>query len=363
MRRSSSKRYSFILFLAAITCCMSAQKREIGKVSVEELRQTQHPIYPDAPTAVLFKKGHSYMKYNEKDGFYLVHEMSMRIKIYRKEGLSYANYDIPFYVGYKELDKDQLVISDISTYQLKGEKVEKTKGGGEAKIYERINEKWKKATIVFPNVTEGSVVEFRYELRSQNLSEFPEFIVQRDIPVDFVEYTTDLPNMYVYKVLTSGFVDIKTEAKYTDGHQNYENEHGQTRFMNYNQLHTVYSAQNVPPLIEETYVDNMENYRGKITHELEVVRFDGEPDQDYSRTWEGVVKRIYKDRDFGEQLNVTDYFMVDLHRLVDGTDDKTVRMSRVFAFLRDRMNWNGKFQFWTDRKLSEAYTERTGTSG
>ncbi|HLN95534.1 MAG TPA: transglutaminase domain-containing protein [Flavobacterium sp.] len=364
MKRLFSRKCNFfILVLLAFTDFMSAQKLEVGKVSVDELRQTQHPLYPDAPAAVLFCKGHSYMKYNEKEGFYLVHEISMRMKIYRKEGLPYANYDIPFYVGYKELDKDQLVINDITTYHLKGEKVEKTKGGGEAKIVERINENWKKATIVFPNVTEGSVVEFRYELRSQNLFEFPEFIIQRDIPVNVVEYTTDLPNMYVYKVLTSGFIDIKTEAKYIDGHQNYEDKHGQTRFMNYNQLHTVYSAHNVPPLVEETYVDNMENYRGKITHELEVVRFDGEPDKDFSRTWEGVVKRIYKDRNFGEQLNVTDYFMTDLHRLVDDTDDTTVRMNRVFAFLRDRMNWDGKFQFWTDRKLAEAYSERTGSSG
>lgn len=363
MRRLSLRNFSLIalsLFCAAV---VSAQKFDLGKVSVEELRQSQHSLHPDAPAAVLFSRGYSYMRYNIKDGFYLIHEVSMRIKIYRKEGLSYANYDVPFYVGYKELDKDQISITDAVTYNLVDGKIEKTKGGSEAKLYERLNENWKKATIVLPNVREGSVIEFRYELRSQNLTEFPDFILQRDIPVNYVEYTTDLPNMYVYKVLTSGSVDLKSEAKYNQGHQNYENEHGQTQFMNYHQLHSVYKAVNVPPLPKEIYVDNRENYRGKIAHELESVRFDGEPEKDLSRTWEGVVKRMYKDRDFGEQLKVNDYFMADLKRLVDETDDLTVRLNRVFEFVRNRMNWDGKHQFWSDRKLATAYSERAGNSG
>lgn len=364
MKKLFLKKYKGLFWLVlCLSYSVSAQKMELGKVSIEELRQSQHPLYPDAPAAVLFSKGHSYMRYNRTDGFYLVHEVSMRIKIYRKEGFSYANYEVPFYVGYKELDKDQLRITDAVTYRLVGDKIEKTKAGSEAKIYNQINDKWKSATIVLPNVTEGAVVEFRYEMRSQNLTEFPDFIVQRDIPVDRVEYTTDLPNMYVYKVLRSGFVELVTDASYTKGYQNYEDQYRQTQQISYNELHTVYSAKDVRPLAKEAYVDNLENYRGKISHELESVRVDGEPEKDLSRTWEGVVKRIYKEWEFEKQLKESDYFMYELKYLLEGTNDETIRMNRVFQFVRDRMNWDGKYQYWTDRKLATAYAEKTGKSG
>lgn len=354
--------FLFLFFMAVSVG--RAQKSELGKVSVEELAEKRHPADQDATAAVLFNKGHSYMKYTEKDGFSLIHEVKMRIKIYTKDGLKYANQEIPFYVGYENLDKDQLRLTDAVTYNLVDGKIEKTKAGGDARIYNQKSENWKTATIVMPNVREGSVIEFRYELRSQNIQQFPDFVFQHDIPVNFVEYVTELPNLYVYKTLLSGFIPITADGKYEEGNQNYTNEYGQTRLMNYNQLRSVYTGRNIPALAEEEYVDNRENYRSKLSHELELVRYDGkQPDKDLSRTWEGVTKRIYDDRDIGGQLKEIAYFENDLRRIVAGITDAEGKMKTVFAFVRDRMNWDGKLTYWTSKALKQAYADRTGSSG
>ena len=85
------KHLKFISFFVLIlNFTATAQKYELGKVSVAELEQKAHPIDTSAVAAVLFNKGISTFRY-QKEGFYEIHEYSFRIKIYKKEGLSWAN--------------------------------------------------------------------------------------------------------------------------------------------------------------------------------------------------------------------------------------------------------------------------------
>jgi hypothetical protein len=48
-------------------------------------------------------------------GFY-VHECQIRIKIYIKEGLSWANFEVPYYVGYESMSDDVVKFSNAVTY-------------------------------------------------------------------------------------------------------------------------------------------------------------------------------------------------------------------------------------------------------
>ena len=70
---------SLILFSNAF---LNAQNFELGKVSVAELKETQHPLNPSAPAAILFKKARTSFKYSHNNGFSTVHEYEYRIKIY-----------------------------------------------------------------------------------------------------------------------------------------------------------------------------------------------------------------------------------------------------------------------------------------
>ena len=42
----------------------------------------------------------------------------MRIKIYKPEGLAWANFEVPYYVGYKNILDDRIKFSNGTTYNL-----------------------------------------------------------------------------------------------------------------------------------------------------------------------------------------------------------------------------------------------------
>ena len=102
-----------------------AQKYELGKVTVAELQEKVHPIDSSAPAAILFKKGKTIFTYNYKTGFSAVHTYEFKIKIYKKEGLKWADQKVQYYVGYQNLNEDLLSFSNAVTYNLENGKIEK----------------------------------------------------------------------------------------------------------------------------------------------------------------------------------------------------------------------------------------------
>ena len=72
-------RYVVLFFL--MICGVQAQTLDLGKVSVNELKEKSYPADTSAPAAITFKKAKSTFKYRNKSGFYIEHEFEFRIKI------------------------------------------------------------------------------------------------------------------------------------------------------------------------------------------------------------------------------------------------------------------------------------------
>lgn len=341
-----------------------AQEFKPGKVSIAELEQKKHPIDTTATAAVLFNKARTFFTYDTKNGFSINTENTFRIKIYKKEGLKWANYKVPYYVGYEHYNDDKVEFSDCVTYNLEDGKVVKTKLNSEGNFKTSINKYWKEAAITMPNVKVGSVIEFKYILKSENIVEFPVFNFQKDIPVNSSEYQTGIPGFFVYKVITNGGYQIESEAKIGRGTLDYANKYDtmKSEIVSFDQVNSKYVAYNIPALKEEPFVDNIENYRVSIHHELEKTQFYGEPVKDYSMTWEGVAKNIYADKDFGKELQERDYIKLDLARIIKNVESPKERLDIIFKFVQNKMNWNNKRGYYVDKGVKQAYMDGTGNT-
>jgi len=353
-------RFCFWLFLFLGCNAVVAQRFELGKISVKELEEKKHPLDSAAVGAVLYNKAKTSFAYSIKDGFSAVHEYEIRIKIYKKEGLYLANYEVPYYIGYENLKKEVLDVTDGVTYNLEAGKIRKDKLTGEGTFKEKVNENWKTTTITLPNVKVGSIIEFKYTLKSQNLVSFPEFHLQREIPVNYAELKTIIPVLYIYKPISKGFLEIKTDQKISDGYQNYEGQYGATESLSYKQLTSVHSLSDIPALKNENFVDNKDNYRSSINYELELIRYPNQEDKNFSQTWEGVAKTIYKSDDFGKQLKTKDYFEGDLRLILKDAETHEDKLNRIFNYVKSKMVWNEKYGIFADKGVKKAYLERTG---
>jgi transglutaminase-like putative cysteine protease len=356
------QKFLLVIVFSVFISDLNAQKFELGKVTVKELQEKLNPDDTTASAAILYKKARTYFTYNRKQGFTATHECEFRIKIYKKEGLDWANFSIPYYVGYEELNDDMVKFSNCVTYNLENGSIVKTKLNGEGKFKKNVNEYWNEASITMPNVKEGSVVEFKYTLKSENVVKFPTFDFQYDIPVNFVEYKTEIPEFYIYKPILTGFFRPESETKVVSGYQNFDNENNHTVNLSYQQINTIYSAYKVPAIKEERYVDNIDNYKSSVKYELEKTRFPDVPEKNYSLTWEDVAKTIFKEKEFGKQITEHAYFEQDLRTILKNATTESEKINTIFKFVQNKMHWNNEYSYYSDKGVKKAYEENTGNA-
>ena len=135
-----TKLLAIILFFAFFHSNGNAQEFKLGKVSIAELEEKEHPKDPAAVAAILFKKGTIRFEYNPENGFEVITEVLTRIKIYKKEGYDWANQKVSYYIDSQM--EEALSFSDAVTYNLVDGKIEKTKLKSDGQFVEAINKYW-----------------------------------------------------------------------------------------------------------------------------------------------------------------------------------------------------------------------------
>src|SRR5690606_16324791 len=119
-------------------------------------------------------------------------------------------------------------------------------------------------------------------------------------------------------------------------------------------------AENVPPLKEEAYIDNIDNYRSFVKHELASMVLSDGTEKKYSTDWNAVTKSIYNDERFGKEINNNGYYKNDIDELLKGKTQRNEIINAVFDFVKARMAWNGEYGYLCDKGTERAYAEKTG---
>ena len=349
-----------VVFLLLGISKSSAQTYDLGKVTVAELKEKANPKDTAAPAAILFKKGKTFFTFTKDKGFSANHVYEFKIKIYKKEGLKWADQKVRFYIGYENLSEDRLEFSNAVTYNLENESIVKTKLGNQGAFTKKVNKFWDEKIITLPNVKVGSIIEYKYILKSDNIVKLPDFDFQYDIPVNYFEYKTDIPEYYIYKPILVGGHKVETDSKLTSGSQSFEDDYNKTKSISYKQISAFYKGNDIPALLQELYIDNIDNYKGSIQHELERVRYPDQPVKDYTITWEGVANTIFKDKSFGKELNERDFLLEDVKKLLTNVESQKERLNIIFKFVQNKMNWNEENDYYTQKGVKKAYTDQTG---
>ncbi len=360
-----------LLIFLLFTTFVYSQEYELGKVTIAQLEEKYHPKDTSAVAAILFEKGKTSFNYEEMNGFSTTTEVLVKIKIYKKEGFEWANRKIKHYIDGK---KETVSFSKGVTYNLVNGEIEKTKLKSSGEFTEKINNFWSETKIVMPNVKEGSIIEYAYIIKSPFISNFPEWSFQKNIPVNHSEYTTLIPEYFVYNTFTKGFSNIKVTRNSDNRKMPYSYSYVDasragtakservTTELQFVENSTNYIAEDVPALKEESFVNNIDNYSSSILHELSMTKYPNSPTKSYSSDWESVVKTIYDNEDFGGQLNKANFYEEDLNALLKDITTTEDKIATIFSYVKNRLNWNGYVGYYSDKGVKKAYQEKTGNT-
>lgn len=357
---------AIILFFTLFFFKANAQEFKLGKVSIEELRQKVHPKDTSAVAAILFKRGEAKCEYSNNVGFTVATKVAMRIKIYKKEGYDWANQKVNFIK--RASFKETVDFTDAFTYNLVDGKIEKTKLKGEGEFEEKIDKYLSKKKITMPNVKVGSVIEYEYIIRSPNIGSLKDFDFQTNIPVNYVEYTTYIPEYFTFTNHFKGFITPKIISDKKNREIVMIDKQiivGQgTKFSEnkifYQETKTNYIAENLPALKDEAYVNNVDNYATSLTQELSTTRYPNEPLNMLSTDWNAVVKTIYEYDDFGPELNKTGYFEEDVNKIITGLTTSDEKIEALLNYVKTTVKWNEYYGYGCDNGVRKAYKDKTG---
>jgi ribosomal protein L24 len=362
-----TKSLTLFLFLFLFFSNANAQEFKLGKVSISELEQKAHPKDSAAVAAILFKKGETRFVYDQGYGFKVVTEVTMRIKIYKKDGYDWASKEVRFLSGSGTI-KEAVTFSEAVTYNLVAGKIEKTKLKSEGEFVEKVNKYSSKKKITLPNIKEGSVIEFKYSIRTNNIGMLRDFYFQTDIPVNYAENKTYIPEYFIYNIKMKGFISPKITVENSSASLTINSKERtgglNTTFssdkIDYQETRTTYAVNDMPAMKEEAFVNNIDNYTVSLVQELSMTKYPNEPLKPYSSDWNAVVKTIYDYDDFGPELNKTGYFEDDLKAVIVGLTNQDEIISAILNHVKATVKWNENYGYSCDDGVKKAYKDKTG---
>lgn len=360
------KKLSVILFVIIFSNA-NAQEFKLGKVSVAELEEKFYPKDSSAVAAILYKKGDVRFDYSPETSFEIITTVKTRIKVYKKEGYQYANFNVPYYL-YKGSDAN-VKIENAVTYNLVNGKIEKTKLGTDGIFVEKINQNYAQKKIAMPNIKEGCVIEYEYSTKSNNIGSLMEWRFQNAVPVNYSEFATAIPEYFNFRINQKGFFPITILSEKSGRNINYTQKlHSQSstgisysnQIMTFTETKTTYSCKDLPAIKEEPFVNNMENYIVGIDHELSSISYPQSPIKYFSTNWEAVVKTIYEYDSFGAELNKSGYFEEDVRMLLTNLKTPSEIIAGLLNHVKNTVKWNNNAGYGCNEGVKAAYKNKTG---
>jgi hypothetical protein len=337
---------------------------KFGKVSPEDFAKKVYSVDSNANAVVIADIGSSEIVGNTKGWFSLQFKRYRRVHILNKNGYDEANVEIQLYSnGDRE---EELSSIKALTYNLEGGKVIETKLEKAAIFKDKIDKRWIVKKFTFPNIKEGSIIEYEYTVQSDFLFNLQPWEFQGSTPVLWSEYNLRLPEFLGYVFLTQGYrkFDVN-ERKDNPGHFTIWNSRGTeaTDRVSFDASVTDFHwvIKDVPALKEESFTSTLKNYIAKIEFQLSDYRYPLTP-QNVMGSWTKLAQDLLHADYFGNGLDKNNGWLGDvINPLVLGTKDDVEKAKKIYAYVRDNLTCTSHSGTDLNQSLKNVLKTRAGT--
>src|SRR5687768_6995230 len=197
---------SVLYLICSGSLCAQKTNRfvKFGSVTPQDLQTKVYSIDSSAHSVILSDVG-SYTIKGNNHGFYsLIFKRHKLIHILHNSAYDLANVTIPLYVDGKfeeSVEKLRAV-----TYNLENGKVVQSKLEKHNVFNERVDKKKTIKKFTLPQVKEGSILEYEYEIKSDFIDRpDPWFFQSQTSPELWSEFSFSVPEFFSYNLITSGY--------------------------------------------------------------------------------------------------------------------------------------------------------------
>lgn len=322
-----------------------------GKVTYRDLEMKNYPKDTSAVAVVLNEFGKAY--FDNGNDYNLMFEYHVKIKILKKEALDYADLEIA--LRKSGASTERLRSFAASSFTFDNGSMRETKVESKNIFSEEVSKGLDLKKVAIPNVRVGSVIEFKYTIESPFSYNFRTWSFQSQIPKMKSEYWAVIPGNYLYNITLKGFLPLTTNTSkverecYSSG----ANKSDCSVF--------IYGMKDIPAFVEEEYMTAKSNFLSAINFELSEYRFfDGRVDKK-TKEWRDAEIELKRYEDFGQQLKKVDgKVKEDVERLIALDTDPLVKAKKIFYYISQNFQWNGRYGMFTDNGVKKAFEAKLG---
>lgn len=305
-----------------------------------------------ASAIYLYEYGDNYFEVRG-NYIWLITRYHAKIKILDDKGFDHANIQIPYYHSDKRTEK----INKIRAITHNG-LVARSIGNEE--IYDvSTSERWSEKRFTFPNVKEGSVLEYTYEVQSPFHFNLTGWKFQSDIPKLYSEYNAKIPGNWLYNRALIG--EIKLDVNEATIQKQCFSVPGIAKEADCEVLK--YAMNHVPAFEDsEEFMLSGSNYRSRLEFELsEYNSFYGQRER-FTKSWKDVDSEFRSDKDIGRQLKMKGYFEKNVASDLLTQGEPLERAKNVFDFVKNHFTWNEQYGLWNENRVKTAFDEKIGNA-
>ncbi|WP_300688170.1 DUF3857 domain-containing protein [Chryseobacterium sp.] len=342
------KKIIVLMLCSASAIMLNAQKKyeflNPPKFNDADLSKPKSLLDENAPAEILYKSAYFMVDANTGN---LHKKYYYRVKIYDKDKAEdWLNLEIPiFNVG---TNRESLGKFKAFTYNLENGNVVPVKVEKSSQYKSKENKYVSLTKFAFPNVKNGSVLEYQYEIISPFRFTIPEVLIESDTPSLNTEYVLDAPINMSYNVNYTG--EMVPKYKEVEERNLYGAQYKTYRF----------AYENLKGFKTEKFVRNDRNFRTKIGAELNSTNF-GELKL-YSSSWDQIGKRLLENEDFGEQLKKTKLAKENMPAGVMAMKTDLEKANAIFSYVQKTFTWNKDRGVYTDDGFKKLLETKIGNA-
>ncbi|MEQ8577711.1 MAG: DUF3857 domain-containing protein [Balneola sp.] len=348
----TGKFFSLLLFTSLYLQIFAVgQQQDFGDISRAMLEMEVYEKDSTADAVVLFDVGEVYV--TEK--LEVNYERHIRIKILTDKGLDAGDISISFRDDFPE--QEIKGIKAESQYIDENGKVIKTKVGRRDRFENKISDTWKEVKFTIPGLRKGSVLEYRYEMKSESAIDIPDWYFQKQYPVIWSEYTLSIPEWFDYLTYTRGYHPfyVNEEEPYNEiANNSWGGGFG------YSGTKYHYIMKDVPAIEAEPFMKAKVDYLAQIRFQLASYKFPTSARESVLNSWATVLEAINDSDNYGKRLKSSSLLKEKTNDAIEGTETELDKMIAIYDHVSSVMDWNEDHRFYIEEDLDKIYKKGTG---
>lgn len=311
--------------------------------SRQDLEMTDYPSAPDANAVVLAKT--TLMRYViEKNDIKVRYDVKGRIKILKPEGTEHAILQINYTVN-DDKQGNREIVDNIkgASYNLDNGAVKKTEINTSMISSRMASDPHQRVmTIIFPDVRQGTVIDYEYSILSDLYLEIRDWEAQCDIPVVYTRYELSIPEWFSFYMQTLG-KEYNTNRIVQKQMTNRPTYTIMTAAQSFSCLGNNFEFEGhyLSPIKNESLVFNPHNTGQRVVIDITSLSLPGQLKKNYSMTWEDIDKSLLERNDFGKLLKSNPLKKEMKKAGIYQMTNVNEKIAATVKLLRQRVKWNG----------------------